>query len=33
MKELVDEQMRNAMKLNVPIEVEVGVGENWFEAH
>lgn len=32
-KIIVIDKMKNALKLNVPIEVEVGVGENWFEAH
>lgn len=30
---LVKYQMENAMKLNVPILVEVGIGDNWLEAH
>ncbi len=30
---IVMDKMKNAIKLNVPIEVEVGVGDNWFEAH
>jgi DNA polymerase-1 len=30
---LVEESMKNAMKLKVPIEVETGVGKNWLEAH
>jgi len=25
--------MRNAIKLNVPIEVEIETGKNWFDAH
>lgn len=33
MKALVREKMQNAIKLNVPILVEVGVGNNWLEAH
>ena len=32
-KKIVIDKMKNAMKLSVPIEVEVGVGDNWFEAH
>ncbi|MCB0728585.1 MAG: DNA polymerase I [Ignavibacteriae bacterium] len=32
-KKIVISKMKNALKLNVPIEVEVGTGENWFEAH
>ena len=30
---VVDKLMRNAMKLNVPLVVEIGVGKNWLEAH
>jgi DNA polymerase-1 len=30
---LVREKMVNAMKLDVPIDVEVGTGGNWLEAH
>jgi DNA polymerase I len=33
LKKLVEKEMVNALDLNVPIEVETGVGENWFEAH
>ena len=33
MKALVPEKMRNALTLNVPVEVDVGVGSNWLEAH
>ena len=32
-KKLVEEKMKNALQLNVPIEVEIGVGKNWLEAH
>ena len=32
-KKIVINKMKNALKLNVPIKVEVGTGENWFEAH
>jgi len=31
--EIVQEGMKNALKLDVPIEVEVGAGSNWLEAH
>jgi DNA polymerase-1 len=30
---VVERLMRDAMKLNVPIVVEIGVGNNWLEAH
>lgn len=32
-RELVSEHMRNALPMAVPIEVEIGTGENWLEAH
>ncbi len=33
LKKLVEKEMVNALEMNVPIEVETGVGSNWFEAH
>ncbi len=33
LKPLVKEKMQNALKLEVPIEVETGVGHNWLVAH
>ena len=33
LRALVVDLMKTAMNLTVPIEVETGVGENWFEAH
>ena len=30
---IVAEEMRTAIPLEVPIEVEIGVGENWLAAH
>jgi DNA polymerase-1 len=30
---IVEEKMRSAIPLEVPIDVEVGVGDNWLEAH
>jgi DNA polymerase-1 len=33
MRTLVEKHMRDALKLSVPIEVEIGVGKNWLEAH
>ncbi len=32
-KELITTRMQNAIKLQVPVEVEVGTGKNWLEAH
>jgi len=32
-KKIVSDKMKNAIKLNVPVEVEVGVGDTWFDAH
>jgi DNA polymerase-1 len=32
-KEIVKREMENAMDLGVPLEVSVGVGVNWLEAH
>lgn len=32
-KKIVANKMKNALKMNVPIDVEMGVGINWFEAH
>jgi len=33
MKKLVVEKMESAVKLNVPLKVDVGIGMNWDEAH
>ncbi len=32
-RELVREEMRNAWKLDVPLDVSIGIGPNWGEAH
>lgn len=33
MKELVKKEMQQALPLSVPVEVEIGIGNNWLEAH
>jgi DNA polymerase-1 len=33
LKTLVVDLMKSAMNLKVPIEVEAGVGDSWYEAH
>jgi DNA polymerase-1 len=33
LKPLVVDKMKNALELAVPIEVGIGVGENWLDAH
>lgn len=33
LEELVMDKMKNALKLSVPIDVEVGTGPNWLDAH
>lgn len=33
LEELVSDKMKNALKLDVPIDVEVGKGPNWLDAH
>lgn len=33
MKKLIQDEMQNAYQMTVPLDVEVGVGENWLEAH
>jgi DNA polymerase-1 len=32
-KPMIKHEMENAFKMDVPLEVEIGVGENWLEAH
>lgn len=32
-KPMIQQLMVNAAHLNVPLEVEIGVGDNWDEAH
>jgi DNA polymerase-1 len=33
MKTLIKSEMENAYSLSVPLDVEIGVGENWLVAH
>ncbi|MBI3004698.1 MAG: DNA polymerase I [Ignavibacteriales bacterium] len=33
MRKFVERDMREALELSVPLEVEIGVGKNWLEAH
>ncbi|MGY5851533.1 DNA polymerase I [Salegentibacter sp. F14] len=32
-RKLIKEEMENAYRLEVPLEVEIGTGDNWLEAH
>ena len=32
-KPIIKDEMENAFKMNVPLDVEMGIGENWLEAH
>ena len=33
MKTLIKTEMENAYKLEVPLDVDLGLGEDWLEAH
>jgi DNA polymerase-1 len=33
LKVLIKDEMENAFKLEVPLDVESGVGENWLQGH
>jgi DNA polymerase-1 len=33
LKKIVIKEMENAVKLDVPIKVDIEAGENWLEAH
>lgn len=33
MKTMIRTEMENAYKLQVPLDVEIGIGQNWLEAH
>jgi len=30
---LMREEMQSAVRLNVPLTVEIGIGSNWYQAH
>ena len=32
-EKIVINKMKRAIKMDVPVDVEVGIGENWFDAH
>ena len=32
-KPIIKEEMESAFKLSVPLDVEIGLGQNWLEAH
>ena len=32
-KNIVEKEMQQALPLTVPVEVEIGIGRNWLEAH
>ena len=32
-KPIIEKLMREALPLNVPVEVGLGVGDNWLDAH
>lgn len=32
-RSLVTKHMKQSLKLNVPLEIEIGIGKNWLEAH
>ena len=33
LKEILEDKMVNAIKMAVPIEIEIGLGDNWLQAH
>lgn len=32
-KDVIKSKMENAIKLNVPVKVDIGIGDNWLDAH
>jgi DNA polymerase-1 len=33
LKPMVESKMKTALPLNVPVDVNIGTGKNWLEAH
>ena len=33
LKNLVEDKMTNAIDFKVPLQIEMGIGNNWLEAH
>ena len=33
MKDIVEYEMSNSMELKVPVQVDIAVGKDWYEAH
>ncbi len=33
MKKIIQQEMESAFTLNVPLVVDIGTGDNWYEAH
>jgi len=33
LQEMVKKEMENAFEINVPLIVDIGIGNNWLEAH
>ena len=33
MKKLIRQEMETAFELNIPLAVDIGIGDNWYEAH
>jgi len=33
LQEMVKKEMENAFEINVPLVVDIGIGNNWLEAH
>ena len=33
LSKIIKHEMENAFKLSVPLDVEIGIGNNWLEAH